>query len=517
MKPAPGTWLWLLRNEMRLSWRGASGSHLKVLSAFGALLWLLMHWGAWTALPAMRGLIDGMRAAPMVPGALFWMLASLMLSQAILHSVNAFVTRGDLDLLLSSPMPQRDIFLVRALSIALSAALLPGFALLPLAHVGPLRGYPGFIAIYPVLAAAALGCAAAGLAIMMALVRLLGARRARTAGQVIGACSGAAFFLAFQLPRALTEAQKASLVLWLKNGAFSGGALGPASPLWWPVRAMYGEPLPLLAVAAAGAGLFWLAVNIAYRSFVSGTQESVSGGTTAAAAAGAGGPVFRPGLSRVLLLKEWRLILRDMQVISQSLLQLLYLAPMIFMGFKSGPGNFMLVPGLVAAAGMLTGSLAWITVNAEDAPELISSSPVPLPRVLWLKAAAAVLPVLCLLLPLAAWWARRGPAAAATLLFCGAGAMLSAALIQAWSPRRARRGDLKNRLKAGGPAGFIELFSTLSWTIMAALIPGKPAWTPLAAMAIATALLSAWGAGSAAREETWGGAVRQGPGGHLPA
>lgn len=502
----PGTWAWLLRNEMRLSWRGVTGSNLAVYVFLGGLLWLFMHWGAWAALPGARGFIEGMRAIPIFAGGVFWLFATLALSQTIMHSVNAFITRGDLDLLLSSPMRQRDIFLVRALAIALSAVLLPAFALLPLAHIGPLRGYPGFLAIYPVLAASALGCAAAGVVIMMALVRLLGARRAKTAGQVLGAFAGAAFFIAFQMPNMLPEGAKAALAQWLRQAVLDGGALGPASPLWWPVRAMYGETIPLLAVVAAGAGSFWLAVNLAYSRFVAGTQETITGGTSAGAAGAAGAPAFRSGVTRVLLLKEWRLILRDMQVLSQALLQLLYLVPMVLIGFKSGPKNVYLVPVLVAASAMLAGNLAWLTLNAEDAPELISSSPVPVKKVLRIKAAAAVLPVLALLLPLAAWWAPRGPGEAATMLLCGLGGMLSAAMINIWNPHRGKRGDLKSRHKTGGPAGFIEMLSTISWIALASLIANKPDWAPGAVLFIGIALLSGWYSGGAARAETWGAA-----------
>lgn len=505
MNLKPGSWPWLLHNEMRLSWRGVSGSHFWLIAFFGGLLWLFMHWGAWVSLPSMAGFINSMRQVPLFGGGVYWVFAALALSQTTAHAVNAFIVRGDLDLLLSSPVPQRDVFLVRGLSIALSAVLLPAFALLPLAHIGPLRGFPGFLAVYPALAASALGCAAAGILLTMTLVRLLGARRARTAGQVFAAVIGAGFFLAFQLPNMLSPEKKSALGKMLKAGVADGGPLGPASVLWWPFRALYGETVPLLALVLAGALGFWLVINLTYRRFVTGTQEALTGGRAAAPAAG--GAAFSAGLTRILLLKEWKLILRDMQVISQALLQLLYLLPMVFAGFRHGPKNPFIVPVIVAAAAMLAGNLAWITVNAEDAPELVATAPVPVWRVLWIKAAAAVLPVLAILLPLAAWWAPRGAREAATLLVCGLGGMLSAALVQVWSPKPGKRTDIKNRHKTGGPAGFIEMFSTISWIAMAVFLDGRQAWLPVAAGGVLIALLSAWYGGSEAREENWGRAL----------
>lgn len=504
MNMRPGSWPWQLRHEMRVSWRGIKGSHIGAVAFIGAILWLFMHWGAWVSLPSMAGFINGMRQVPLFGGGLFWLFAALAVSQTTAHAVNAFIERGDLDLLLSSPLSQRDVFLVRGLAIALSAVLLPAFALLPLAHVGPLRGFPGFIAIYPALAASALGCAAAGILLTMTLVRFLGARRARTAGQVFAAIIGAVFFLAFQIPNMLPLEKRRALGAWLKAGVADGGPLGPASALWWPFRALYGEPLPLLALVLAGTLGFWLVINLTYRRFVTGTQEALAGGR---AAAPAGAARFRGGLTRLLFIKEWKLILRDMQLISQTLLQLLYLLPMVFAGFTHGERNPFLVPAIVAAAAMLAGNLAWITVNAEDAPELVATAPVPVARVLWIKAAAAVLPVALILLPLAAWWVRRGPAQAAILLFCGLGGMLSAALVQVWNPRQGRRQDLKNRHKAGGPAGFIELFSTISWIGVAVSLDGRFTWLPVAAVCVAVALGSAHHHGAPAREENWGRAL----------
>ena len=506
MKPAPGSWPWLFVHEMRLSWRGVSGSHFWTIAILGGLLWLFMHWGAWVSLPAGYPVLRGMLAVPIFLGGLYWLSVSLMVSQTIVHAVNALIVREDLDLLLSSPLPQRSVFLVRGLAIAAGAALLPAFAALPLAHSGLLRGHPEFLALYPLVAATALGCAAAGITLTMTLVRLLGARRARTAGQVFAAVTGVVFFLTFQIPNMLPTASREALKVWLKAQVLDNGLFGPGSLLWWPARAGFGEALPLLAVIALGAGGFWLAVSLTYRRFVTGTQETMTGGSSAAAAA-AGAPAFRAGLTRVLLFKEWRLVLRDMQVISQTLLQLLYLLPMVFIGFKSGPKNPYIVPVIVAAAAMLAGNLAWITVNAEEAPELLATAPVPVSRVLWVKAAAAVLPVLALLLPLALWWAPRGPLEAATLLLCGGGGMLSAALIQVWSPRAGKRGDLKNRHKAGGPAGMIELLSTIGWIAAAVFAGGRREWLPAAACAVALALVTAWFGGRRARAETWGSAA----------
>jgi ABC-2 type transport system permease protein len=104
----------------------------------------------------------------------------------------AFFERGDLDLLLSSPLPSRRVLTVRAVGIATTpflwfAAILT-IVILPLAAVGEVR----WLAVYPMLAAIALLASATGVSLAMALFRLLGARRTRTVGQLIAAFIGAA-------------------------------------------------------------------------------------------------------------------------------------------------------------------------------------------------------------------------------------------------------------------------------------------------------------------------------------
>ncbi len=84
---------------------------------------------------------------------------------------------------------------------------------------------------------------------------------------------------------------------------------------------------------------------------------------------------------------------RDPWLMSQSLMQLLYLLPPFFMLWRSfygdSHGATLLVPVLIMAAGQLAGGLAWLAVSGEDAPDLIASAPVTPARV-WRAKAEAV-------------------------------------------------------------------------------------------------------------------------------
>ena len=70
-------------------------------------------------------------------------------------------------------------------------------------------------------------------------------------------------------------------------------------------------------------------------------------------------------------------------LVSQTLMQILYLLPPAFLLWRSFEGSealLVLVPVLVMAAGQLAGGLAWLAISGEDAPDLVASAPVPARR-----------------------------------------------------------------------------------------------------------------------------------------
>jgi ABC-2 type transport system permease protein len=493
---------WLLRHELRLAWRTAGGGRMWLLLLFGGALWAAVHFVAWGSLSALNKLPDGQIPVPAIAiaGGVFWLFASIMVSQTVAHAVAALFDRGDLDLLLASPIPQRTVFLVRGIGIALSACLLPALLMFPFAHAGVVVGRWGLLGIYPVVIALALGSAAAGMALTMSLVALLGARRAKTVAQIMAALIGAGFFLVSQMQNMLSGNARASLSAWLRHEIQPGGWLEPESMLWWPVRAMLGEVLPILCMLAIGVGSFWFVVNLTYRRFVAGTQESGAAGKTRASKSN--GPVtFTSGAVQLILFKEWKLLARDPQIISQTLLQILYLIPLVFLGLRGDKTSFMLIPGLVMMTAMLAGNLAWLTIAAEDAPELVGTSPVPISQIRWIKALAAMLPVAAMLVPLVLWWLPRDPAGALALVVCSGGGMLSACVVQIWNPRRGNRRDLKQRYKQSKFLNFLEAFGSMGWAAAAFCLNGHWVWLPLALALAACGPAAAWLLGRKVRAE----------------
>ena len=183
---------------MRLAWRDLGLKRLKIVLALGAILWVALHVALAGLFSTRVDLATAWPAGAVLAGASLWFVFTLMLSHAITRSVGVLFDRGDLDLLLASPLPPRHVFIVRGLGVAFGSVAVYALLLTPFAHVGLLYGRPALLAIYPALAALGLLAAALGMALTLALVRILGARRARVVAQRLGAFVGAAFFLLTQ-------------------------------------------------------------------------------------------------------------------------------------------------------------------------------------------------------------------------------------------------------------------------------------------------------------------------------
>jgi ABC-2 type transport system permease protein len=502
-----GTWPWLLRHEIRLAWRNTGGTRVWILLLGGAILWGAMHLAAWA-------LIVGAEAVKMPPrvtvifGFLTWLVITLIFSQAMMMSVSALFDRGDFDLLLSSPLSPRTVFTVRGMGIAFSVTTIYFLLLSPFAHVGLLSGKFRLMAIYPALISLGLFVTALAMLFTLSLVRIFGARRARVIAQLLGAFAGATFFLLSQAQTMLGSNQRAQIatvtIKWMEPGGF----LAPDSALWFPLRAFLGETIPLLVTVIGGAGAFWLVMQLTYRRFLSGTQESVTGSATKrneAVSREESARYFRPGLMRNVLVKEWRLILRDPNLIAQTLLQVLYLLPLFFVVSRGGTALGYVVPGAVLLGGSLAGSLAWLTVAAEDAPELVGSAPVSAARVRLMKALAAMIPAWIFVLPifLALLWYR--PWWSLAFLVCVMGSTASAGAMQVLYPRKADRKDMKRRGKNELLVSLLEGITVFGWSGVAYLLTRGPGWiwwlVPVALVLALSGPVFAWAMGKARREQ----------------
>lgn len=479
MRAAPGSVGWLLRHELRLAWFNASGGKEGAgkrrpgNAAIGLALlgWAALHLLAWVVVRKLAGAAGDDPRILLAISAVLAGGATFMLSSAIKASVLVLFERSDLDLLLSSPLPSHSIFTVRLAGVAASTSAVYLFFLAPFAHAGLLEGQWRWLGIYPGVISVAVLCSCLAMLLTLSLVRVLGARRTRVVAQVVGALAGAMLVIASQL-HSLSSKDSQGRVRALLDGLLRQDGVSD-NPLLLPARAMLGEPLPMLLLAMLAAVVFALTARLTHRFFAHGLQLAASVSRAGAAHTAPRPLRFDRSLFVTVVVKEWRLIVRDPHLLSQVLLQLLFLLPLFFLIFQRSEVQVQaLGAGLALLCSSLTGALAWIALSAEDAPDLLLVSPASRRTVRRAKLAAAIMPVLALVVVPLLWLTVRMPAAGLIVCFAVCGAVLGAGLIVFWCGRPGVRSNFKGRGKGGFVMNMLELFNSLAWGALGWFLAG---------------------------------------------
>lgn len=398
-----GSFGWLLAHEMRLATR-ARASRFSTRWIGYALIALVVGFGLLTA----KGLAD--QPIPATPMTLLIVLTatlalmSFMTTQAMLASQRTLYDAGDLDLLLSAPLPLRTVLMAKLCGIAGTIVLTYAIFLLPFVVPVAALGHPALFGVIPLLLAVALVAACVGLALTLVLARIAGPRAARTVGQVAAALLGGAVFLVTQLMNNGGQRRQSS---WqtvferLRDDGFGGSAIGSL-----PGRAAFGDPLAIVLLLGGALALFFATSLVFRRLFERGVTDAGLRLHRRTATNKAIARHFKSGLFAGIMAKEATLLLRDPALTFRIVLRLIYLVPLMLVGFRSGQ-HIPLAPGLaflsVTIAGQLVGSFAWLAVSAEDAPDLITVAPVDKAEVdrAKLGAAMAIAAPVAILVPIA--------------------------------------------------------------------------------------------------------------------
>jgi ABC-2 type transport system permease protein len=467
------SFLLLLRNEFRLYLRGgvAKGASLVFLIISQLLLHLVALSIAWTnsnrALPSTQA-----TTLVMLAGGLIAMFM-LMTSRSLANGVQALYTRGDLDLLLSSPVDRRAVLGVRMGAIALTVALETALLVWPFANVFVLFGHFAWFKAYMLVPAMAMLATSIALMVTLLSFRTLGPRRTRIAVQILAVVVGMGIMLAVYLPRMLGAGPVPGNGRGRGADPFSAGmdtllrtSGGYRELLVTPAQWVMQGFLPTVGFLVAATGLLALTIHLAGNRIVNAMTAIAGGGRKSrAVAAVSSAPQFHVGFRTVVVLKELKIIARDPYLIAQLLQQGLFALPAAFALWSAGRTNDMPMPWLtlIIVAAALAGPLAWITITAEDAPDLLASAPVSRGALIRTKIEAAMLPVLPLcVLPLP-FLLRTHPWFAFCTTFCATAAALCAALINMGNPVAKRRDSFKQRHKGSGGRGFLEVVSLLFW------------------------------------------------------
>lgn len=505
MKGRPGSSWWLLQHELRMFWFNLGRKRHQ------RTWWLPLLGLGWAGLHVVAYyLLRDMPAAPgrvvariaMMATLLMIVLGTFMFSSGLKSSVDSLFERGDVDLLLSSPLPSRSIFTVRLAAITIGVASSYLLLAAPIVNVGLLIGHAGWLAVYPVLLAWATICCALAMLLTLFLVRVIGARRTRVVAQIISAIAGAMMFLLAQAQNILGLDLTRSLKAVAANGVASDSLFAPDSRLWLAGRALAGDAMPLLGLLTIAVALFWLTVHTTHGFFVRGVQQAVSTGRVRRKTGVLQGQ-FGRHLMEVVLRKEWRLIARDPHLLSQVLLQLFYLLPLAILVLRS---EEQAAPGVAAGLTMLSGSLAasltWIIVSAEEAPDLLQTSPAAARMIRLAKLGAAIMPPLLLMVLPLLWALAHHPVAGLLMCFTVVAATCAAALTGLWLGRPSSRGAFKSRGKANQIGAIVEIAGSAAWAwtgfiLIRAASPGQSAydarWAGISLALALLILLLAWG------------------------
>ena len=470
---------WFLAHEMRVTWRtwfqrGTRRKRRSIPAPFivGAVL-VVATLGL--GLPLAISLRDtAIIATPIVAvlidGALL-VTFTLMMSQTFVSAVDVFYDRGDLDLLLSSPISPMRILVVRAAAIALNPALLFGGIVTPIILPLAALGHPHVLAAYLAIAALALSSTAIGLAIAIGLFSLIGPKRTRTAAQILAALIGAAVVIVMIGLRFFDRDEGE-----FANAAWIGDLIDAdtlPSLVMWPAEAALGSPWPLAVFGIIAVAAFALVGAWVGRRF-SSDAAAASGADTARRRAGRGTARFVSSSLWAAIAKELRLLRRDPGLISQVILRVVYLFPVAAIVLLDADNTSTVTPFLVAGAapllaGQLAGSIAWITLSAEDSPELLASSPVPV-RLFWRAKllVATGLPA-ALIVPLLLVLAFTEPVAALAGLIASAASAASAAAINLWLQKPTKRSEFRRALQSNVGATILELATSVCFAAASAL------------------------------------------------
>ena len=464
----PGSFLWLVQHDLRLSWlrfRAMFGDRPTwfVLAVIG-LCMVVFHLLAWPLAAHFLRKTTADALFPMIAGAALFVMP-WQISQGINQSTRALYSRGDLDLLLASPVSERSVVAARALAMVVESVTSVGIFLFPIINMGALENGWIWLAAYPAVIASGFFATSLGLAMTVGLFRLLGPRRTRFAAQIVSTFIASIFIIGVQVVNVLPPTVRAEVIALMSPRLASGDGL-----IWLPVRAAMGGPLAMLG---------WCVTALVCFAFVSmGLGPSFL--RSAIRSAGSDGPKrqsrfaavdyrFQPGVSASLRRKEWKLLRRDPWLASQLMLQIVYTLPVSLVIWRSqgteGSIALAVAPAVVVIASQLSASLAWLAISSEDAPEFIASAPVTRGELQRRKLEAIALPLaLVLMIPILGLAMFEPVDAAITAAFAVVAAG-STALLNLWHPMPGKRSDVMKRHAQSKIVGLMEHLMSLCWAV----------------------------------------------------
>lgn len=493
---------WFARHELRLAWREwfamiTGGRRRRTRAAvIGLVIFAaLMHLPAWAVIGRYAGLEAPLdKTSLIIITSTAFLAWALMLSQAIESVTRVFYARADLDLIMSSPTRLANIFSIRIASIALTVTVMALLLSTPFVDVLVIGGGARWFAAFGVVTAVGLSAAAFAIAITILLFRLIGPARTRLMAQILAAVIGAGFVIALQVAAILSYGTLSRFAV-LTSDAAAGFAPDADSLVWWPARAILGDGEALLLLLAMSLVVLGVVMTIFSPRFAdtairaSAYASSTRHGTHTRR--------FRGGSrQQALRRKEFLLLRRDPWLMSQTLMQLLYLVPpalFLWRSFSDSSTAIVLItPVIVMAAGQLAGGLAWLTISGEDAADLVATAPLLPSSITRAKVEVVLIAIGVIFAPLVAALALLAPAQAVVTTAGVVIAATSATAIQLWFRMQAKRSQFRRRQTSSRLATFAEAFSSIGWAATSALVLALPMVAAISTLLTLTILAATW-------------------------
>ena len=462
-----------MRHEFRLYWRGIGKDVASKVSVL--LLVIFLHVIAIPVALMVRRvppLPQRAVALGLTIGAALVLL--LMISRGLITAIQALYARGDMDLLLSSPISPRTIIAVRATFIAASVTLEFAVLIWPFADVFVLFGYLAWAKAYVLLPALGLLATTISLLLALLLFYIFGARRTRVIAQVASALIAVGFMVLLQLPNMMRPAGRGHPT---GLGTLMASSELRDSALLAPAVAFQGSAFFTLALAAACVGLFAAAVRLLGGTFIRASTAAASISVDRRARRPSRALRFHGNSRLIFILKELRLIARDPWLLTQLFQQTIFVLPLGVVLWRESRTGLPIVWGLVIPlAGFTASALAWLTVSAEDVPELMAAAPISPDQMLRVKLEAALLPILPLiLLPVIALSRSHGWLGFAVTI-CSLGSALTCALLNVRHVATSKRRDFRMRNKGRPGRGIAELLVVSGWAAICTFMVWISPW-----------------------------------------
>lgn len=448
----------ILANDARLLFRMSREKRANLgLGYLGyPVLFLLLHLPAWGVFAARP---------PTAPGGAEFVcliVIAFLLMTGLLRSIEILHDRGDLPMLLATPVPTGVVLATRLCNITFAMAVGTAPIAIPVIDMAVLlvdtRWAHAYLAWLLVVVTAAPFCVLA----MLTAVAWFGAPRARTIVQLTGLALGLATGVLMQLP------------MWLgKRTAETGYAIWQAcevAPLSFLARLARGDLTGLAVVAGVALVMQVATWKLLAARFASGAQDAASHADPVVATASAASrarvwrDAFRDSPRRALVRKETRILLRNPFLLANCASQILSLVPALI-GVMVAKRALGFASVAVAGTSYAVVTLATLTTYVDEAHELVATSPVPRKAIQASKALAAALPMLGLAACLVGVLLLTGEAVTA-LLSAGAALVLIPGVAW-WATCSARPATAEQRARGQRPR--------LVWPGLLALLLGTVA------------------------------------------